>query len=324
MFEVAAVADGCGEQTVPRWPKTPTVCSASPSHHRYSPSLLLDDPVQPTTAWPTPSRILLLFSPKTFWFDPSPSPSQPATSHNTPQHPHNVQTKSQVLEDGHCQERIFCETGRGELEEERQPAGSSTLTSSLLTPPVGPPNDEDAYPHTLPWSKLSPRTRKPWFSAFPDERVHPLPAHLVDQTPPLPVDHRAVTHRHPPILRYRISTVPPTTTRPPWGTVGPLHPSARPPLPATDRATTSTPSFACLLETFSPYDAPFYAQSQPFACKSRERRYQPSKLPPSGSHCLEHRHRVSHRSTRFVHQGSSICSPSPLKNVQENTRRPFT
>ena len=77
-----------------------------------------------------------------------PTPTHPATPSNTPQHPNNVQTKSQAPEDDHHQERIFCETGIDELVGERRTKGSLASTSSLLTHLLGPFNDKDTDPHT--------------------------------------------------------------------------------------------------------------------------------------------------------------------------------
>lgn len=217
----------------------------------------------------------------------------------------------------------FVRLGEGKLRTKGSPQVRPSLTSSLLTPPGGPPNDEDAHPPRITMAQVSPRTRKPWFFPFPDEQGPP---------PPCPPGRSYTSVAcGPPRSNSPLSpsSSPPdlddtANDYPPWGTVGSPRPSTRPALLAPDRTTTSPPSFTRLLEVFSPWDAPFYAQSQPSICNSRGRRYRASKLPPSGSHCLEHRHGVSHRSTRLVHQASSIYSPSPLKNAHENTRRPFT
>jgi len=64
------------------------------------------------------------------------------------------------------------------------------------------------------YSLRVPRARKSRFPKFPDERDHPLPVHLVDQTLPPPTDHQATTPHHPPTLSHWTSTTSLVATHP--------------------------------------------------------------------------------------------------------------
>lgn len=76
-----------------------------PSHRRYAPASLPDDPAQVPTVNSTAHRFFSLFSPKSFQPQPpdclNPTSTQPATSDSNPRHLHSVQAKPQAQMNGH-------------------------------------------------------------------------------------------------------------------------------------------------------------------------------------------------------------------------------
>jgi len=210
--------DGGGEQLFVSGPKLRRYAPLQPSHRRYVPSLPPDDPAQPHAVQPTASQFLLIFSPEFLRFGPliasNSSPTQPSTSYCTPQKHRKVQAESQAQGDVHRPERILYETRREEVVVERWAPGSLTPSSSPLTPPLGPSDDEDTDPPHAVIVHVPPGARKSKFSTFPDKRGHLLLVRLVDQTLPLPADHCMTTPRRPPTLRHWILATSPKTTHP--------------------------------------------------------------------------------------------------------------
>lgn len=172
---------------------------------------------RPPTARLPASQFSLLFSPEIRRSGPLIASNQPQRSQRHPTRPLNPPTTfRQSLK--HRRNAII----RGEyfvrLEEgtvdKRWTEGSPTPTLPLRSPPLGPPNDKDIdHPHAVVL-QVSPRARKSMVSRFLDERVHPLPANLVDQTLLPPTDHHATAFHHPPAPSRLILATSPTPTHP--------------------------------------------------------------------------------------------------------------
>ena len=143
--------------------------------------------------------------------------------------------------------------------DERRPIGWLTPPLPLLTPPIGPSNDEDT---DLPHATIFPvpsRARKNRFSAFPDERIHPLLVHLVDQTLLSPPDHPTTPLAIP--LRFATEFGSYNPRPPTPGPAGSTHRSKQSPPTAVPEATTPTSLFTHSRQGSLPSRTPFSSQS---------------------------------------------------------------
>lgn len=160
-------------------PKLRQFAPLQPPRRRRALPLLPDDVEESLTLNSTASQPSPLFLPESFQSGPpdclNPTPTQPATSHNILQRPHNLQTTSQVQRNDHHQERTICETGGEKFVDEGRTEGSPIPTLSLSTPPLGPSNGQATGFPPATMAKVPSRARKFRFSSFSDERVSPLP-----------------------------------------------------------------------------------------------------------------------------------------------------
>jgi len=149
-----------------------------PSHRRYVPSLLPDDAAQPPNYPFTGFPILTPIFARKLSVRPLIASTQVQHGRRhpiVPQHPYNVQTKSQAPEDHHHQRRIFCETGReGLFVRKMNPRSAHPRIASTCTSPGTFQLQGYFPPHSI-MLQVSPGARNPRLPYSPAKEPTPSP-----------------------------------------------------------------------------------------------------------------------------------------------------